>query len=92
MVLGLFEHAAYEEETVQLKPGDLIVSFSDGVSEAMNEQGEEFTDERLIACVTANLGKTPAEVLDALFADVKTFCAGADQSDDVTAVLVRYNG
>ena len=75
-----------------LKPGDLIVSFSDGVSEAMNEQGEEFTDERLIACVTANLGKTPAEVLDALFADVKTFCAGADQSDDVTAVLVRYNG
>ncbi len=92
VVLGLFEHAAYDEEIVHLKPGDLIVSFSDGVSEAMNEEGEEFTDERLIECVNANLGKTPAEVLDALFADVKTFCAGADQSDDVTAVLVRYNG
>src|SRR5262245_52866801 len=92
VVLGLFEHATYDEETVRLNPGDLIVSFSDGVSEAMNVQGEEFTDERLIACVNANLGKTPAEVLDALFADVRAFCGDADQSDDVTAVLVRFNG
>jgi sigma-B regulation protein RsbU (phosphoserine phosphatase) len=92
VVLGLFEHASYDEETIRLKPGDLLVSFSDGVSEAMNEQGEEFSDERLIACVSANLGKSPAEVLDALFADVKAFCAGADQSDDITAVLVRFNG
>jgi len=92
VVLGLFEHAAYDEEIVRLKPGDLIVSFSDGVSEAMNAQGEEFSDERLIACVNANLGKTPAEVLDALFADVRAFCGDADQSDDVTAVLVRFNG
>jgi phosphoserine phosphatase RsbU/P len=92
VVLGLFEHAAYDEETIRLQPGDLLVSFSDGVSEAMNEQGEEFSDERLIACVTANLGKSPSEVLDALFADVRAFCGGADQSDDITAVLVRYNG
>ena len=91
-MLGLFEHAAYDEETIRLQPGDLLVSFSDGVSEAMNEQGEEFSDERLIACVTANLGKSPSEVLDALFADVRAFCGDADQSDDITAVLVRYNG
>ena len=92
VVLGLFEHASYDEETIRLKPGDLLVSFSDGVSEAMNEQGEEFTDERLIECVNANLGRPPQEVLDALFANVKAFCGEADQSDDVTAVLVRYNG
>jgi phosphoserine phosphatase RsbU/P len=92
VVLGLFENAAYDEETVRLQPGDLIVSFSDGVSEAMNAQGEEFSDERLIACVNANLGKPPSEVLDALFADVRAFCGDADQSDDVTAVLVRFNG
>jgi phosphoserine phosphatase RsbU/P len=92
VVLGLFEHASYEEETVRLQPGDLIVSFSDGVSEAMNEHGEEFSDERLLACVSANRDRTPAEVLDALFADVRAFCGGADQSDDITAVLVRFNG
>jgi len=66
--------------------------FSDGVTEAMNSEGEEFTDDRLISCANAHLGETPQQVLDALLADVHTFCAGEAQSDDVTAVLVRYNG
>jgi len=92
VVLGLFEHATFDEETVQLQPGDLIVSFSDGVSEAMNSQGDEFTDERLIASINKCRGKQPQEVLDALFADVRAFCGDATQSDDITAVLVRYNG
>ena len=43
-------HASFEEETLTLEPGDLIVLFSDGVTEAMNAEGEEFTDDRLIAC------------------------------------------
>ena len=92
VVLGLFERAAFEEETVNLQKGDLIVAFSDGVTEAMNPDGEEFTDERLLACANAHRGEPPQQVLDALLADVHAFCAGATQSDDVTAVLVRYNG
>ena len=58
----------------------------------MNAAGEEFTDDRLLACANAHRGETPQQVLDALLADVQAFCAGATQSDDVTAVLVRYNG
>ena len=92
VVLGLFERAAFEEETVTLMPGDLIVAFSDGVTEAMNPDGEEFTDDRLLACANAHRGRTPQEVLDALLAAVQAFCAGATQSDDVTVVTVRYNG
>ena len=92
VVLGLFEHAAFDEETVHLEPGDLVVAFSDGVSEAMNEKGEEFTDDRLIACVTKHIGEGPQQVLDALLADVKEFVGDSPQSDDVTAVMVRYNG
>ncbi len=92
VVLGLFDKASFDEETVTLKPGDIIVAFSDGVTEAMNPQGEEFTDERLIACAEAHRGESPQQVLDALLADVHAFCEGATQSDDVTAVLVRYNG
>ena len=72
--------------------GDLIVLFSDGVTEAMNSESEEFTDDRLIACANAHRGETPQQVLDALLADVHAFCAGEPQSDDVTAVLVRFNG
>src|SRR5262249_2765747 len=92
VVLGLFDTASYDEETMTLEPGDLIVLFSDGVTEAMNAEDEEFTDDRLIAGANAHRGEPPHQVLDALLAEVHAFCAGVAQSDDVTAVLVRYNG
>jgi sigma-B regulation protein RsbU (phosphoserine phosphatase) len=92
VVLGLFDNASFEEETLSLEPGDLVVAFSDGVTEAMNPEFEEFTDERLLECATRHRGKTPQQVLDALLADVHAFCAGATQSDDITVVMVRYNG
>jgi serine phosphatase RsbU (regulator of sigma subunit) len=92
VVLGLFEHAAFDEETLKLRPGDVIVAFSDGVSEALNEAGDEFTDQRLLAAIDAHQTKTPQEMLDALLADVRAFCGKATQSDDVTMVVVRYDG
>ena len=92
VVLGLFDHASFDEETVVMQPGDYIVLFSDGVTEALNPAGEEFTDERLIECVNAHLGDSPQDVLDAVLAEVRTFCADATQSDDVTVVMVRFNG
>src|ERR1700681_459079 len=51
LVLGLFEHATFEEETVSLSPGDFIVAFSDGVTEALDVAGEEYMDERLLASI-----------------------------------------
>jgi sigma-B regulation protein RsbU (phosphoserine phosphatase) len=92
LVLGLFEHAAYDEEPVRLAPGDVVVAFSDGVSEALNEAGDEFTDERLLASVAAHRGKAPQELLLGLLADVRTFCGSATPTDDVTMVVVRYDG
>jgi serine phosphatase RsbU (regulator of sigma subunit)/pSer/pThr/pTyr-binding forkhead associated (FHA) protein len=92
VVLGLLSHASYEEETLTLTPGDLVVAFSDGVSEALNEAGEEFTDARLLASIDNHRGKKPQELLDALLADVRAFCGSATQSDDVTMVVVRYDG
>jgi phosphoserine phosphatase RsbU/P len=92
VVLGLFEQAAFEEETLTLEKGDLIIAFSDGVTEAMNPDSEEFTDDRLLACANAHRGEPPQQIMNALLADVQAFCAGATQSDDVTVVMVRYNG
>ena len=92
VVLGLFEHAAFGEEAVPLQPGDFIVLFSDGVSEAMNEAGDEFSDDRLLACINANRTQAPQTILDAVLKDVRAFCGDAPQSDDVTAVMVRYDG
>jgi phosphoserine phosphatase RsbU/P len=90
--LGLFETSSFEEETLNLSTGDVIVSFSDGVTEALNPSGEEFTDERLLASVAAQRGKSPQGLVDGLLADVRAFCGDATQSDDVTIVLVRYEG
>ena len=91
-VLGLFAEAAFDEETVALSPGDFILAFSDGVTEAMNAAGEEFSDDRLLACVERHRGEGPQAALDAVLAEVRAFCGDATQSDDMTVVLVRYDG
>ena len=90
LILGLFEHAQYEEESVQLEPGDVVVIFSDGVSEALSAAGEEFGDARILECVQAHRSASPVEILDCLLQTVKRFCVGAVQSDDVTALVVQY--
>jgi serine phosphatase RsbU (regulator of sigma subunit) len=92
VVLGLFEHAAFDDETVTLEKGDVIVAFSDGVTEALNPEGEEYMDDRLIACVTAHRGEAAQEIVDALLADLRTFCRDEPQNDDVTMVIVKYSG
>jgi len=92
LVLGAFEQAAFEEERIQLSPGDLVVAFSDGVSEALSAGGDEFGDERVVASVTAAAAHPPEEIVRLLLADVHEFCRDAAQNDDVTVVAIRYDG
>jgi serine phosphatase RsbU (regulator of sigma subunit) len=92
LVLGLFPQATYEEEVVQLEPGDTLVVFSDGVSEAANLAGDEFGDDRIIGCIEANRHLEPEMILQGLLAAVREFSRGTLQRDDVTAVVVRYAG
>ena len=91
-IVGLFEHATFEEETVRLAPGEWLIVFSDGVSEALSADGEEFGDARIISTVTAQADTDPAGMLKAVFADVRAFTRGAPQSDDITALILRYGG
>jgi phosphoserine phosphatase RsbU/P len=91
MVLGLFASATYDQDVVQLVPGDTVVVFSDGISEALNGAGEEYGDERIVEAITAALAEPPQRVLDALVAHVKQFVGGAPQNDDITALVVRYD-
>lgn len=90
--VGLFEISQYTEETVTLDPGDCVVVFSDGVSEALSKDGSEFCDGRIIDCVKAHCQAEPQTLVQELFAGVRAFTAGAVQSDDVTALVVRYDG
>jgi sigma-B regulation protein RsbU (phosphoserine phosphatase) len=64
--------------------------FSDGVTEALDAAGEEFGEERLLACLNANRQCRPPELLERLLASVRAFTAGTAQHDDVTALVLRY--
>jgi len=95
MVLGLFEQTSFEEETVMLRPGDFIVVFSDGVTEALNTSGEEYMDDRLLASIDRHRAAHPDSAqrfLEHLLADVSAFCSGEDPHDDITLLMVRYDG
>ena len=92
LICGLFEHATYEEETVQLQPGDVLLIFSDGISEALNAAGDEFGDDRILICMQQHARAGVGEVLECLVQTVKRFASDTVQSDDMTAVVVRYLG
>src|SRR6266542_792315 len=91
-IVGLFESATFEEETVTLTTGDWLIVFSDGVSEAMSASGDEYGESRIVTVVEKNKGLEPKQLLEALFADVREFARGAPQSDDITAMVLRYGG
>lgn len=87
-VLGLFPGRSYANETLELGPGDSLVLYTDGVSEATNAASDEFGDERLHACFAGGAGQSAAETVDRLLQAVRTFVAGAPQSDDITILAV----
>ncbi|HON99304.1 MAG TPA: SpoIIE family protein phosphatase [Syntrophales bacterium] len=92
ILLGVQPGAAYGTARLRLRPGDLVILYSDGVTEAMNEQGELFSEERLLATVAARAGGAPEEMAGAVLAAVRGFAGGAPQSDDITILVLRYDG
>ena len=91
-IVGLFEAASYDEETVTLGAGDWLIVFSDGVSEALSAADEEYGEGRIVDVVRHHNSVQPQAMLEALFTDVRTFAKGAAQSDDITALVLRYGG
>ena len=90
--LGSFHGSTYDELTFALHPGDLFVFCTDGVFEAMNVNGEEFTGARLLEVVTRVRDLPPRGVVDAIVAAVESFREGAPPNDDMTAVAVTIIG
>ncbi len=87
--LGSFQGSSYDELTYALHAGDLFVFCSDGVSEAMNVNGEEFGSARLIEIVERARQLPPRALVNAIFDAVEVFREGAPTNDDMTAVAVK---
>lgn len=86
--LGIVEEADYLETRLQLAVGDRVVFYTDGIVEAMNEQGEMFGFERLIEAVQGAESLTADSLLKEVTDRVKTFVGGAPQSDDLTVIVL----
>jgi sigma-B regulation protein RsbU (phosphoserine phosphatase) len=89
--LGWLEDFDYTEEKVPLKPGDILVTFSDGISEAMNEMEEEFEEEPILDIVKENLSLSPKEISDKIIEAVQVHAGNAPQADDMTLVVIKRN-
>jgi serine phosphatase RsbU (regulator of sigma subunit) len=92
MPVGLFEMAPYSCDTVMLQPGDIMVFYSDGVTEAHNVAGEEFGEARLVQVMESHSQGSADVVLAQIVEAVTDFAHGAEQYDDVTALVVKYTG
>jgi len=88
-VVGLLPFAPYTEQMMTLEPGDLLILYTDGISEAMTKDDEEWGEESMIAAARASMHKTASEVLDDLFVAADAFTAGAPQHDDMTLLLLK---
>ena len=87
-VVGLFDNLSFPEATVQLRPGDVLVAYSDGVTEPENDYGE-FGEERLIQLVRANRHLPLERITEIVTAAVDDWIGDNEQPDDVTLVLAR---
>jgi sigma-B regulation protein RsbU (phosphoserine phosphatase) len=89
LLMGIMPSAEYESYRVQLKPGDVLVLYSDGVTEATNPLGEEFEEDRLAEIVRLNRQRPPDEIVEAITRAVSDFSAGAAVADDLTLVVAK---
>ena len=89
IVLGIMDSFPYEEEAILLFPNDTIVIYSDGVTEAMNNQQEMFGEENLTSLLMQHRELSAGEVMDLITARIKRHIGDHPQSDDITIVVVK---
>jgi sigma-B regulation protein RsbU (phosphoserine phosphatase) len=95
MMLGALEGSEYEDDAVDFGLGDLLVAYSDGITEAMDDSegefGEEFGEERLLALLREHREESAGRLIDAIVGAVRAHAKTRPQSDDMTVVVVRRN-
>jgi len=89
LMLGFMEDFSYSQDVVSLAPGDLLILFSDGITEAMNADEEEFEEERLLKVVRENMDDLPGVLIDKIIGAVQSFGGDEPQTDDMTVIVIK---
>jgi len=90
--LGMFEQAEYKSEAIEIQPNDLLVFYSDGVTEAMDKKYEEYGENRFRECIMANVEHEITALKDSVIQDIQKFVGSEPQSDDLTLMMARRSG
>lgn len=90
--LCLLPDFAYDRRTLVLAPGDTLVLYTDGVTEACDPDGAQFTEEPLYTCLADAAGERPEVVVRAVLDALEAFSGGAPQADDITLLALQYQG
>jgi sigma-B regulation protein RsbU (phosphoserine phosphatase) len=90
--VGVFSEQQFSSHTVRLRPGDSMLLYTDGLSEARDLHGAEYGVERLAKLMSATRASSPGAMISACLEDLKTFTGGARKSDDLTMMAVRWSG
>jgi sigma-B regulation protein RsbU (phosphoserine phosphatase) len=89
IAMGAVNDAKYTQESVQMAPGDLLVLYTDGVTEAENAQLEMFELERLKKVIDASHTLPSKDIIQEILTAVRTFSGDQPQSDDITLMVIR---
>jgi serine phosphatase RsbU (regulator of sigma subunit) len=89
MPIGINEDATWEEVSIQVEPGDILILYTDGIPDAQNPEGEFFNEQRIIDLVRQQLDSTAHEIQSSLLHAVQQFSAGAAQFDDITLLVIK---
>ncbi len=89
IVLSMLEQFEYPEDTCAIYPGEMLVIYSDGVTEAINEQQEEFGEHRLWELTSSLRGKKADDIVDEIIKEIGLFTGTQDQFDDITLMVIK---
>ncbi|UCF61835.1 MAG: SpoIIE family protein phosphatase [Anaerolineaceae bacterium] len=89
MALGIAEGGTWDQGEAMLAPGDVLIIYSDGLTEAQNEQETLFSEERVEKTAKTNLGRSAQEIQEAMLEEVHSFVGDAPRSDDLTLVILK---
>jgi sigma-B regulation protein RsbU (phosphoserine phosphatase) len=87
--IGMLDLDTWKEETVELRPGDYLFVYTDGIPEAMNGQGEQFGDERLAKSILKHRNQSPEELTETMMGEVTQFIGDIPRSDDITMLALH---
>jgi len=92
LVVAVMPDTKFESQKLTLKPNDVIFMYTDGVTEAMDPEGQLFSDDRLKQFLTNLKYKNPTDIINATRAEIEAFAQGIPQYDDITMLALRFNG